>query len=383
MNPRPTPPLSRRNFIRNTSLSAAAMAFLQRLRGAEAAPAASTATGAPGPAPTRKLGVALAGLGSYATGMLGPALRETELCHLTGVITRRPQVGAQWAREFGFSEKNIYNYDTMDKLADNPDIDVVYVVTPNALHAEHVIKAAKAGKHVICEKPMACSVADCDKMLEACAGNKRSLSLGYRMHFDPYHVEMVKRAGDPNFGPFTKMAGENGFTMFGDQWRMHHPLSGGGPLMDMGIYVLHAACMAAQGNPVAVTAKELPKTRPDFFQDVEEAIDWTLEFPNGVTAACQTSYVKNYGHFRAEGAKGWVDLNPAFAYNGLRMNTSTGPVIFPPMRQQAKQLDGIAESILRKTPSPVPGSLGRRDLVIIEGIYEAAKTGKRVELKYV
>lgn len=382
MNPPPTPHLTRRKFIRNTALSATALAWLQRLRGAEAA-ATGAAPGSTAPASApKKLGVALAGLGTYATGMLAPALQETQLCKLTGVVTRRPEVGAQWAKAFGFPEKNIYNYNTMDQLADNPDIDIVYVVTPNALHAEHVIKAAKAGKHVICEKPMACSVADCDKMLAACREAKRSLSIGYRLHFDPYHTEMVRRAADPNFGPFTTMAGENGFTMNGVQWRMQHPLSGGGPLMDMGIYVLHAACMATQANPLAVTAKELPKTRPDFFQDVEEALDWTMEFPNGVTATCQTSYVKNYGHFHAESAKGWVDLNPAFGYNGLRMNTSTGRVTYPPLRQQTKQLDGIAQSILDKKDSPVPGELGRRDMVIVEGIYEAAKTGKRVELKY-
>ncbi len=180
----------------------------------------------------------------------------------------------------------------MAKMADNPDIDIVYVVTPNGLHAEHVIKAAKAGKHVISEKPMANTVADCDRMIAACRAAKRSLSIGYRLNFDPYHLKMVELAKNPNFGPFSKMAGENGFTLNGDQWRIHHPLSGGGPLMDMGIYVVHAACMAANANPVAVTATEHPKTRPNFFVDVEEALDWTMEFPSGATATCQTSYVK-------------------------------------------------------------------------------------------
>jgi glucose-fructose oxidoreductase len=178
------------------------------------------------------------------------------------------------------------------------------------------------------------------------------------------------------------MSGENGFTMNGDQWRMHHPLSGGGPLMDMGIYVVHAACMAATTNPIAITAKEQPKIRPDFFRDVEEAIDWTMEFPGGGTAVCQTSYVKNYGHFHAEGAKGWIDFPSAFGYGGLRLNTSTGPVTFPPMRQQSAHLDAIAKSILENKDSPTPGELGRRDMVIIEGIYKAAATGQRVELKY-
>lgn len=373
MNTPTTPGISRRRFIRNSSLAASAFALGSRLWGADA-----TAT-----PPVKKLGVALLGLGSYATGQLRPALAETKLCELKGVVTGSPDKGAAWAKKFNFSAKNVYNYDTMDRLADNPDIDIVYVVTPNALHAGHVIKAAKAGKHVICEKPMATSVADCDAMIAACSVAKRSLSIGYRLHFDPYHQKMVSLAADPNFGPFTKLSGENGFTLGGDQWRIHHPLSGGGPLMDMGIYVVHAACMATIANPVAVTAKERPKLHPEIFRDVEEALDWTMEFPGGATAECQTSYVKNYGHFHAEGAKGWIDFPSAFNYGGMRMNTSTGPITFPPMRQQSAHMDAIAQSILDKKDSPTPGELGRRDMVIIEGIYaSAANGGKRVELKY-
>jgi glucose-fructose oxidoreductase len=369
--------ISRRKFIRNASLATAATWTLGgRSWAADASPPAAA------PAPVKKLGVALAGLGGYSTGQLRPALQETQFCQLMGVVTRRPEVGAQWAQASGFPEKNIYNYDTMDQLAGNPDIDIVYVVTPNGLHAEHVIKAAKAGKHVICEKPMANTVAECDAMLAACREAKRTLSIGYRLHFDPYHQKMVQLAADPNFGPFTKMAGENGFTLNGDQWRIHHPLSGGGPLMDMGIYVVHAACMAANANPLAVTATEHAKTKPDVFVDVEEALDWTMEFPGGAVATCQTSYVKNFGHFHAEGAKGWIDFPSAFGYSGIRMNTSNGPVTFPPLRQQAAHMDGIAQAIMAKKDSPVPGELGRRDMVIIEGIYQAAASGKRVELKY-
>jgi glucose-fructose oxidoreductase len=366
--------ISRRKFIRNSSLATAATwALGGRLWAADAPPTTT---------PAKKLGVALVGLGGYATGELRPALAQTQWCKLMGVVTRRPEVGAQWAKEVGFPAQNVYNYDTMAKMADNPDIDIVYVVTPNGLHAEHVIKAAKAGKHVICEKPMANTVAECDAMLAACRDAKRTLSIGYRLHFDPYHKEMVRLATDPNFGPFTKLSGENGFTLNGDQWRIHHPLSGGGPLMDMGIYVVHAACMAANANPIAVTAKEHPKTRPNIFVDVEEALDWTMEFPGGAVATCQTSYVKNFGHFHAEGAKGWIDFPSAFGYSGIRMNTSNGPVTFPPIFQQAAHMDGIAQAILDKKDSPVPGELGRRDMVIIEGIYRAAASGQRVELKY-
>jgi len=367
--------LTRRSFLRDTSLAAAWLAWMQRARAADAPK--------PGDAPpAKRLGVVLAGLGRYATGQLRPALQQTQFCKLVGVVTRRPDVGAQWAKDCGFSAKNVYNYDTMAKMADNADIDVVYVVTPNGLHAGHVAAAAKAGKHVICEKPMANSVAECDAMIAACRDAKRTLSIGYRIHFDPYHQELMRLAqGD--FAPFTKMAGEFCFVMGAHEWRIEKKLSGGGPLVDIGIYSFHEACLAANANPIAVTAKEIPKKRPDFFTEVEEGIEWTMEFPGGATAQCRASYNENANHCRAEGAKGWIDLSPAFSYSGLKGSTSRGSLSFPPINQQAKHMDAIAQAILEKKDSPVPGELGRRDMVIMAGIYESAKTGKRVELKFI
>ena len=144
-----------------------------RLRG-QSQPAGAGSAAASG----RQLGVALVGLGGYSTGQLGPALLETKFCRLAGVVTGSRKKGEKWAREHGFPASSIYSYDTMDRLADNPAIDIVYVVTPNALHAEHTIRAAKAGKHVICEKPMAVSVAECDAMLAACREAKVKLSIG-------------------------------------------------------------------------------------------------------------------------------------------------------------------------------------------------------------
>src|SRR5882762_11497745 len=140
----------------------------------------------------RKLGVALLGLGRYSTGQLGPALRETKLCYLAGVVTGHPEKGEKWAADYNLNKKNIYSYETFDRIADNKDIDIVYVVTPPALHPEFTIRAAKAGKHVISEKPMATSVADCDAMIAACQTAKVKLSIGYRLHFDPYLKELMR-----------------------------------------------------------------------------------------------------------------------------------------------------------------------------------------------
>jgi glucose-fructose oxidoreductase len=335
--------------------------------------------------PGRKLGIALVGLGGYSTGQLGPALKITEHCRLTGVVTGSAEKGKKWAAEYGFPESSVYSYDTMARLADNPAIDIVYVVTPNGLHAEHAIAAARAGKHVICEKPMANTVAECDAILAACRKAGVRLGMGYRLHYDPYHAELRRLARTQEFGPFLKMDGGFGFTMGRPQWRAQKKLAGGGPLMDLGVYVLQEALMASgEVTPVALTARELPKQRPEFFVDVEETIEWTLEFANGAHAKGWTSYNANRNDFRAEAKDGWFEITSAYGYRGQKAATSRGPVeAVPPASQQALQMDAFARNVLDGTPSLVPGEMGRRDMVMVEAIYaSAAAGGKRVELTF-
>ncbi len=371
LHPRAGHAVSRREFLEHCALGTAALVAL-----------GSQATAAE-PSPARKLGVALVGLGGYSTGQLGPALRQTQHCRLAGVVTGSPEKGRQWARDYGFPEKNIHDYGTMARLADHPDIDIVYVVTPNGLHAQHAIAAARAGKHVICEKPMATSVADCDAILAACAAAKVRLSIGYRLHFDPYHEELRRLVRTREFGPFMKTSGGFAFRMGPSQWRATKNLAGGGPLMDLGIYVIQEACMAAGAAPIAVSAKERPKQRPDFFRDVEEGIEWTLEFPDGARGDGYTSYNDGRNDFRAEAAGGWFEVKPAFSYSGLAGATSRGALrVDPPVNQQARQMDDFAQCVLTGRPSAVPGEMGRRDMVIIEAIYaSAAAGGKRMEIK--
>ena len=365
---KPLPPssaLTRRNFIGRFAASAAALTLAVRGRAQTAAP--------------KKLGIAIVGLGGYASGQLAPALKLTEHVEVRGVVTGSPDKGKKWAQAFGFPETSIYGYDTMHRLADNRDIDMVYVVTPNALHAQEVITAAKAGKHVISEKPFTTTVADAERAIAACRAAKVKLSIGYRLHFDPFHQELKRLAREKDFGVLAKMTGANGFRMGTKVWRADYKLSGGGPLMDMGIYCVQAACMAADGAaPIAVTAREHPKTRPEIFADVEEGLDWTMEFASGAKAELMTSYGQNVGRFRAEGPGGWIELNPAFGYRGIKLTTSRGPGTWTELpSQQAKQMDDFALCVREGRESRVSGEMGLRDMKIIEAIYEAVKTGKR------
>jgi glucose-fructose oxidoreductase len=367
-----SPPFSsRREFLRRLALGSAVLA------GGAVLPFSLRAQ----PVTDRKqLGVALLGLGYYATEQLAPALQKTKLCRLAGVVSGHPEKIAAWRQKYSLPEKNCYNYETLDRIADNPDIDIVYVVTPNTLHRDFVVRAAKAGKHVITEKPMGGSVADCDAMIAACRDAKVKLSVGYRMHFDPYVKEMMRLQRDKDFGDFTKLEGNFSYTFGSHAWRIEKKLSGGGPLMDIGIYVIQHACMAAVAAPVAVTAHEEPKTRPDFFVDVEEAISFKLEFPNGALLDAKTSYVANVSRFRAEGSKGWIEFmdGGAYGYQVGRVTTSRGDLHYPVVSQQALQMDDFADCIQTGRESQVGGEMGRRDMKIITAIYEAGRTGQRV-----
>jgi glucose-fructose oxidoreductase len=362
---------SRRRFLETlTSASAIAMAPPPLFADAEGG---------------RKLGIALVGLGKYSTGQLGPALKLTKACKLAGVVTGSPAKGRQWAADHGFPETSIYSYETISRIADNPDIDIVYVVTPNSLHAEHAIAAAKAGKHVISEKPLATNVAQCDAIIAACKEAKVRLGVGYRMHYEPCANELKRLAKTEEIGPFRKMDGGFSFVLKGQQWRIEKGLSGGGPLMDLGIYVMQSHFMAAgDAMPVAITARELPKDRPVFCKEVEETIEWTMEFANGATGSALTSYNQQRNEFRAESERGWFHVTSAYGYKGQKAGSHLGPFEFvAPASVQALQMDAFASHVRDGTPNLVPGEMGRRDLVVVEAIYaSAAAGGKRVELKF-
>ncbi|RYY12864.1 MAG: Gfo/Idh/MocA family oxidoreductase, partial [Cytophagaceae bacterium] len=281
------PAASRRDFMRTLSLGVGASLL------------APSAFALP---PERKLGVALVGLGKYSTGQLAPALQQTKLCRLVGIVTGSPAKAAQWKQQYQLADKDIYNYQTFDRIIDNPDIDIVYVVTPNALHAEFVVRAAQAGKHVICEKPMATTVADAQHMIAASKKAGKKLGIGYRLHFEPHHQEMMRLGQTQAYGKINHLLTDNGFKFNNDTpWRVSKSLAGGGPLMDMGIYCLQG-CLYTKGQvPIAVTAKFAPKADTQLFKEVEAGLNWQMQFADGSTADCRTSYAENLaGRLRAE-----------------------------------------------------------------------------------
>ena len=326
-----------------------------------------------------KLGIALLGLGSYSEGQLAPALQETQHCFLAGIVTGTPDKAAKWKKKYNIPDANIYNYQNFDSIKDNPDIEIIYVVLPNALHAEYVVRAAAAGKHVICEKPMAVTVEDCDRMIAACKDAGKMLSIGYRLHFEPYNQEMMRIGKEKPFGNIRKLMAENGMAD-SKGWRLDKTLAGGGPLMDLGIYCVQGCRYTTGLEPVAVTAQEGPKKDMVKFKTVEESLTWQMEFPNGIMAECKTSYSEEMNLLRAEAENGWAELTPAYEYEGIKGTTPGGKMNFKEVNQQARQMDDFALAIKNNRPTPVPGEMGRQDVKILQAIYKAMETGQRVEL---
>jgi predicted dehydrogenase len=327
-----------------------------------------------------KLGIALVGLGNYAGGQLAPALQLTSHCYLAGIVTGTPEKEKQWAEKYQIPLGNIYNYKTFDSIADNKDIDIVYVVLPNSMHAEYTIRAAQAGKHVICEKPMANNVEDCVKMIDACKKAGKKLSIGYRLYFDPFHNKMMELGQHKVYGNITQLSSKFAFELKNpNAWRINKELAGGGPLVDLGIYSIEGSIYTAGELPISVLAKDITKNK-GFFKQVEGSLEWEMQFPSGFTSKCYTSYEDQVSYLKAEAEKGTFELTNAFSYNGIQGRTPEGAMNFPVVNQQALQMDDFALCVKNDKTTKVPGELGMRDVYLIRKVYEAAETGKRVML---
>ncbi len=335
----------------------------------------------------KKLNIALVGLGRYA-GYLAEGLQETQYCRLAGLVTGTPSKEETWGKKYNISEKNIYNYQNFDEIINNKDIDIVYVVLPNSMHKEFTIRAAKAGKHVFIEKPMANSAKDCLEMMQVAKENNVLLAMGYRLHYEPYHMEISRLGKEKTFGNIRLIEVSLGYNTTGPsngpkEWRLVKKYSGGGPLMNLGVYCIQASRYITGEEPVAVTAQFGIKTDLEKFSEVEESISWQMEFPSGAVCTSTSSYNANIDRLYVAAAEGFMELSPAVSYGPYRGKTTKGELNFPDINQQAAQMDGICKVIIEGKPLPdhIAGMEGWKDMKVIDAIYKAAKTGKRVIIK--
>lgn len=342
----------------------------------------------------KKMNVALCGLGIYAS-LLADGIVNSQYCNLAGIVTGTPSKAEKWKKQYNIPEKNIYNYQNFDEIKNNPDIDLVYVVLPNGLHKEFVIRSAKAGKHVITEKPMAINVKECEEMIKACSDNNVQLALGYRLHYEPTHLEIKRLGQEKVFGKVRYMEVGLGYKTYDtldtktivdkndhNEWRLNKKLSGGGPLMDLGIYCIQIARYTLGEEPIAVTAQFGTINNKDRFSETEESIMWQMEFPSGAIANCSTSCGFNIDRFYATADEGTFELSPALSYGPYKGKTSQKELNFPPIQQQKTQMDEICKVLLenKQLPSHIAGEEGLKDIKVINAIYKAAATGKKIVL---
>ena len=268
-------------------------------------------------------------------------------------------------------------------MRDNPAIDAVYIGLPNSQHAEFTIRAAKAGKHVLCEKPMATTVADSRAMIEACAQAKRKLMIAYRCQLEAVNLKAVSLVRSGALGSVQAIESAHGFNIPAGEWRLDGKLAGGGPLMDVGIYSLNACRYLTGEEPQVLSAYSSVIDQDGRFKEVEENIGWTMKFPSGIVASCNTTYGADMdGYYRVHGSKGMLELSPAFAYEGIHMtgmlHTDSGkqPLDMPePIKdplQFTAQADYFADCILNDKPVKMNGEEGLRDMELMMQIYRAA-----------
>ncbi len=335
-----------------------------------------------------KLGIALVGLGQYSANQLAPALLQTKNCYLAGIVTGTPSKIPAWQKAYQIPDSNVYNYENFDSIIDNKDIDIVYVVLPISMHKEFTVRAAKAKKHVICEKPMAMNVEEAEEMVNACKTNGVKLAIGYRLHFEPFNLKIMELGQQEKLGKITRLEAKNNSDKTNgnpDVWRLRKDLAGGGPLMDMGIYCVQGVCYTLGKLPKAVTAHYGKVTKPTYFYEVEESIQWEMEFEDGVKAFCESSYhdPEGEGILKAEATNGWFKIDPAYAYDDKAGATDSGEINLPNVYEQVQQMDGQAESFKNGTASKVPGEMGLNDMKILMAIYKSAdQNGKRISISY-
>lgn len=353
--------LDRREFVKMSALTAAV----------GLAPALSAE-------PPRQTGYAIIGIGRIA-GHFMPATRATTNSKVTALVSGHRDKALRVAAQYGVPESSIYNYDNFDSIASNKSVDAVYVALPNSMHAEYTIRAAKAGKHVLCEKPMATSPADCESMIAACKSASVKLMIAYRCQYDPTHLKAIDLIRSGAIGKVQAIESAFGFNIAPGEWRLEKKMSGGGPLVDVGIYALNASRYLTGEEPQGFGAYTSVIDRDGRFSQVEENVSWTTRFPSGILAACNCTYGADMtGFFKVHGSKGSIDVDPAFNYDGLHLRAA-----YPGARldlpnpgrdpyQFVAEAEHFSHCVQNGLEPKTAGEEGLRDMRCITQIYGAA-----------
>jgi glucose-fructose oxidoreductase len=332
-------------------------------------------------APTRlqakdKVGFAVVGLGKLALGQIVPGFRNCRSAELTSLVSGDPQKAARIAAEQHLPSGSTYTYADFDRIVANPKIEVVYIVLPNFLHAEYTIRALRAGKHVLCEKPMATTVADAEAMIAEAKKANRKLMIAYRCHYEPLNLAAMRRMRSGLLGKprlvITNMGRQSDLSEPSDAWRLDMAKSGGGALTDMGIYGINAARYLLAEEPVEVRAWAQTNRNDPRFRTTEDLISWRFRFPSGALSSGSTSF--SYAgtmDWEVIAEKGKMTASPGAFYSGNRLTISGVPGEQPKIAeidQFAREMDWMADVVRGRVPLVSPGEEGLQDLRLMHAI---------------
>ncbi|MBW4593561.1 MAG: Gfo/Idh/MocA family oxidoreductase [Brasilonema angustatum HA4187-MV1] len=353
---------------------------------AQAAPAPSNE---PSLSPEKKLGWAIVGLGEFATKQIMPSFAECKKSKLVALVSGDRAKAEKYAQQYSVNPKNIYNYQNYDSIRNNPEVDIIYIILPNALHAEYTIRGVQAGKHIMCEKPMAITVAECQAMIDAAKKANRKLMIAYRAQYEPYNLAAIELARSGKLGKLKLITSDHGRNLNPkepqDRWRVQKKLAGGGSLYDIGIYSLQAARYITGDEPVAISAMIYSTPNDPRFREVEENVNFVLRFPSGVLANCSSSYgYSNTKRIQVFGSDAVLELDPATDYYKHRLiiksKNGNQEQKIEDNNQFALEIDHLSESIIQNKQPKTPGEEGLQDVKLMQLIYEAARTGKTIKV---
>ncbi len=378
----PIKELSRRGFLgkmsRGLVVASATGAFLKSAAGQQPVVV-------PDP-PGKKMGYAIVGLGMLSINEILPAFAKCEKSKPVAFVSGHPDKANKLALRYGINPKYIYNYENYGTIKDNSEVDIIYIVLPNFMHAEYTIRGFQAGKHVLTEKPMAATPADCQQMIDAGRKAGKKLMVAYRCRYEPYNQEAIRIAHSGDLGPILVIEADAGWNATNpDQWRLKKDLAGGGSLMDIGIYALNGSRYLSGEEPTEVNAMIYNVPGDPRFKEVEETVNFQLRFPSGTIANCTSSYgYYPTSHFRVIGTKGWLEMDPATWYRDQRLKVGgTNGIVeqeLPSRDHFALEMDHMSQCVMENKEPLTPGEEGLRDIKLMMAIYESAQTGKTVKV---
>ncbi|MES2708142.1 MAG: Gfo/Idh/MocA family oxidoreductase [Verrucomicrobiota bacterium] len=338
----------------------------------------------------RKIGWAIVGIGQLTLEEILPAFAQSKLSKLVALVSGHPEKARRVAKAYGVPEKAVLDYESFDKIAENKEVDVVYIVLPNSLHAEFTIRALQAGKHVLCEKPMAGSVEECRRMIAAAEKADRKLMIAYRLHYEPLNRKVMELCAAKALGNIKLFSSSNCQNVQAPNIRLSTKTAGG-PVGDVGVYSINAARYVIGEEPVDVYAVEHRPADDPRFAEVPESVSFVLRYPSGVLAHCECSFgTAGSQRYRAVGTDGFIEMDPAFPYRGLKLSVSRAKggagtpekadLTIPQVNHFAAEMDHFSECVLHDKEPATPGSMGLADMKIVAAIAESGRTGQRVKI---